>query len=273
MQTKIDKLNKLLESNPKFAVDIYDPLKSDIEEDYLDRNVNIEAILKNYSNPTEYYKSFYHKGFNEIGIILKKKNGSSWFKNHLPITISFTTAQDNQTPNPQNEKNSDNMLVESLGGGKASKGLSLDDYIDLNYTKKDHEKLIDKYSKLEAEHKSEKKKRKKYQKLFEKASTTSFLETETGKKTIGLVETLGMAFIEKHASTTALAGGNQQQPQPTILNNLSEDKKAFVKEVLSNPNLEDSILKNLSLTAVGLQNSDSFSSALDLLLDEYELKS
>lgn len=265
---KIEALNKQLAENPKLFIDVIDPQN----QNYIERNMNAEMILKNHNSLNDYYKSFSVKGFKEIGIISKKSNGSSYVNKKLPIPISFEAKQpdlNSQTPSPQQIAASDNMLVESLGTGKAGKQLSLDDYIALKYMANDHKKLIEDFKELKAKHKAEKTDRKRYQKLYEEESKTSFLDTDTGKKAIGLVESLGMAFIDK-ASKGALAGGSQQQPT-NELNGLSPDKLAFVTQVLKSPKLLDDALKNLSMVAVGLSNSDAFTAALELVLNEYEL--
>ncbi len=266
--SQITELNKKLENNPKQYIDVYDPSK----RQWIERNMNIDAILQNYSSVMDYYKSFLAKGFNELGIVIKRKNGTSYVNKQLPVIIKLqekeTPAQNYQTPSSQPKQASNNMPIDSLGAGV--KNLTLDKYIDLNFTEKEHAKLVKEHVKLEEKYTSEKKKRKKYQKLFEEVSTKSFIETPTGQKAIGLVETLGMAFIEKTTSASALANG-KQQPVINGLDGLSETKKAFVNEILKSPKLTDEVLQNLSLTAVGLSNSEAFISALDLLLQEYEL--
>lgn len=261
---KIEALNQKLQNEPRLFIDVFDPLT----QTYLDRNQTAVSILENHASIMEYYRSFYAKGHNEIGIISKRKNGTSYIGKQLPINVSFQANEepipDPQTPNQQTNRQSDNMPIEGLGGGK--KELSIDDYINLKYTDREHKQLAEKFKELEEKHLSERKKRKKYQKLFEEVSTKSFLETDTGKEALGIAKTLGLAFIEKQSSIGALGGG-----QAAEFNGLSDDKKAFVKEILQNPKLQDASLQNLSMVAVGLSNSEAFIASLGELLTQYEL--
>lgn len=266
---RIELLNDRLLKQPKLYIDVFDPQN----QDFIERNLTAEMILKNHSSLTDYYKSFHSKGFSEIGIIAKKKNGTSFINKELPITVSL---QPENKPDPtfqkqdqQQNNNSDNVQFESLGTGKRE--MSLDKYIDLNYTEKEHTKLVSEHKELKTKYSSEKKKRKKYQKMFEKISTKSFLETPTGEKAIGIIESLGATFLEKRAVVNGLGGGQQQPTKPDQLAGLSDDKIAFVSQVLKSPKLKDEALQPLSMVAVGLSNSEDFTAALSLLLEEYEL--
>jgi hypothetical protein len=274
MKPNFKEIVAFLENDALAHLEVYNALTGDI----IEKALNASLATTKSGSVTQYFESLYQKGVQEITVVQKRKNGTSWKEKKCPYHYSLSRKDENNARSTAAISTQTNAPVNDLFGlaGSAQQmGLSQGAMMQMyskaeklpEVTMERNEYRSD-VKRLKAELEEERRKNMRYELGLEgrTGAGEKFMETLADPDVLTtLVSSVSDAISKSKAS-----GLSQGASQPQELQTGSETKNALIK-LISKPNVNDEMaISAYHLLSFAIQGNQEFIDGFGALVTNHQ---